>query len=176
MTSGLGSLFQAAQVKRKIFVSYHHGGDQNYYNKFTEVFSDQYEVIYDNSLERAVDSDNPDYVMRRIRENYISGTSCTVVLVGGETPNRKYVDWEIYATLEKLHGLIGLQLPTAKMQGSNVIVPSRLHDNITSGYATWLQWAPTIMYPSHFPATIEAANARAANLIRNDRERMSRNA
>ncbi len=35
--------------KRKVFVSYHHGGDQEYYDAFSKKFADQYELIYDNS-------------------------------------------------------------------------------------------------------------------------------
>ena len=90
-----------APVKHKVFVSYHHHADQAYYNAFSSAFHDTYDVIYDNSLERSIDSDDVNYVMRRIRENHITGTSCTIVLVGAESPKRKYIDWEISATLEK---------------------------------------------------------------------------
>jgi hypothetical protein len=62
-------------VKRKIFVSYHHGGDQFYYEEFSRIFHDTYEVISDNSLERSFDSDDPIYVMRRIREAHIFATA-----------------------------------------------------------------------------------------------------
>lgn len=118
-------------VKHNIFVSYHHGGDQAYYDAFSTAFHDVYDVIYDNSLERKVDSEDVDYVIRRIRENYITGSSCTIVLVGKQTCGRKYVDWEIKATLEKEHGLIGVGLPTAPISADNKItVPGRLYDNI----------------------------------------------
>jgi hypothetical protein len=63
---------------------------------FSEAFHDTYDVIYDNSLERQIDSDNVDYVIRRIRENYIAGSSCTI-----DTCGRKYVDWEILQGLHK---------------------------------------------------------------------------
>src|SRR5688572_7832580 len=107
-----GGLWPSAgsSVKRKIFVSYHHRGDQAYYDAFSKIFCDTYELVTDNSLERAVDSDSVDYVMRRIRETCITGSSCTIVLVGPQTWGRKYVDWEIMATLDKCHGLIGVQL------------------------------------------------------------------
>ena len=59
--------------KRKIFISYHHHGDQQYYELFSQTFADTYDVIYDNSLERIIDSDNVDYVMQRIRDTCISG-------------------------------------------------------------------------------------------------------
>jgi hypothetical protein len=99
-------------VKRKVFISYHHAADQAYYDTFSRTFSNAYDVITDNSLIRGVESDVAEYIMRRIRENYITGSSCTVVLVGRDTWRRKYVDWEIDATLQKEHGLIGIQLPT----------------------------------------------------------------
>lgn len=115
-------MFPANQrIKRKVFVSYHHSGDQAYYDAFSKAFCDTYDVITDNSLEREVDSENVDYVMRRIRENYISGSSCTIVLVGKDTWGRKYVDWEIKATLEKEHGLIGVRLPTAPVSSENKV-------------------------------------------------------
>jgi hypothetical protein len=66
-------------VKHRIFVSYHHAGDQPYYDAFSKAFHDTYDVIYDNSLNRQVDSDDVDYVRRRIADNYITGSSCTIV-------------------------------------------------------------------------------------------------
>ena len=135
-------------VKRKVFVSYHHGGDQLYYNEFSRIFHDSYEVISDNSLERSFDSDDPVYVMRRIREAHISGTSCTIVLVGQHTWGRKYVDWEIDATLEKQHGLIGIQLPSLPLnQDRTVTVPERLRQNIQSTYAPWVTWGHATHHP-----------------------------
>ena len=62
-------------VRPRVFVSYHHGNDQWYYNEFNRAFHDTYEAIQDNSVDRTIDSDNPEYVIRRIRENYITGTS-----------------------------------------------------------------------------------------------------
>ena len=73
MSNGLGTLLYPTQTKRKVFVSYHHDNDQRFYNEFSRSFSDTYDVITDNSLDRAVDSDDPDYVLRRIRENNITG-------------------------------------------------------------------------------------------------------
>ena len=123
-------------IKRSIFVSYHHGRDRQYYDAFSRLFAEGYEVIQDNSVERRIDSDNAEYVIRKIREDYITGSSCTVVLCGAETPRRKFVDWEIKATLDKAHGLIALRLPT----NVNSIVPQRLMDNVASGYVVWTTW------------------------------------
>ena len=165
------------QVKRKVFVSYHHSGDQAYYDAFSRAFCDTYDVIADNSLERRVDSNDVDYVMRRIRENYITGSSCTIVLVGKETFGRKYVDWEIKATLDKEHGLIGVRLPTAPVSPQNlVIVPDRLYDNIQSGYALWVTWQQITTSAYTCTQLIEEANDRSKRLIDNTRDRLLRNA
>ena len=173
---GAGIPFQFA-VKRKIFVSYHHRGDQAYYDAFSRTFSDAYDVVTDNSLERAIDSEDVDYVMRRIRENHITGTSCTVVLVGADTWGRKYVDWEIKATLDKQHGVIGIQLPTLHPNpAGQVSVPNRLHENIQSGYALWTTWAYVSSGSNACASLIEQANARDKKLIVNHSDRRLRNA
>ena len=110
-----------------MFVSYHHGGDRAYYDAFSQLFDASYDVIQDNSVEREIDSDDAEYVIRRIREDFITGSSCTVVLCGTDTPKRKFVDWEIKATLDKEHGLIGINLPAnPRLLNGNVTVPNRL--------------------------------------------------
>lgn len=170
------SVFGVSQPKRKIFVSYHHGGDQSHYDAFSTTFSDTYDVITDNSLERAIDSEDVEYVMRRIREDYIHGTSCTIVLVGAKTHLRKYVDWEIKATLDKQHGLIGVQLPTLVPDSRNQVqVPPRLNDNIKSGYALWLSWSQFTASTSNCRQAIEDANSRSKTLIDNSRDRRLKN-
>ena len=55
-------------MKRFIFVSYHHRRDRSYCLAFLRLFADSYRVIQDNSVERENDSDNADYVIRKIRE------------------------------------------------------------------------------------------------------------
>ena len=95
MQDNYGLLGSILYSKRRVFVSYHHDSDQWYYNEFSGFFAEEYEAIQDNSLDRLIDSYNTDYVIRRIRENHITGTSCTIVLCGPQTRWRKYVDWEI---------------------------------------------------------------------------------
>lgn len=178
MTNGLfRSLIEMMLTRRSIFVSYHHALDQAYYDAFSHLFSDIYGIIRDHSLDRTLDTDDPEYVIRRSRERYISGSSCTIVLCGPQTPLRKYVDWEIKATLDAEHGLIGINLPhNPRNQFGRVVVPSRLHDNINSGYAVWLQWAAiSTGDPLVFKGHVESAIARWAFLIRNNRPLRARN-
>jgi hypothetical protein len=172
----LSGLTPLALVKHKIFISYHHANDQTYYTAFSNSFHDTYDVIYDNSLERQVDSDNPLYVMQRIRDTCITGSSCTIVLVGSQTSRRKYVDWEIKGTLDAEHGLIGVQLPTLPIPpNGKVTVPGRLYDNIQSGYALWLTWQQITSSVENLQTYIAQAKARGAALIDNARPRMQVN-
>jgi hypothetical protein len=91
------------------------------------------------------------------------------------TPQRKYVDWEIKASLDKQHGLIGVSLPTNPPDSQNrVIVPNRLYDNWRSGYALWVQW--NALSAANLKAWIEEANGRSHDLIKNDSELRTRNA
>lgn len=164
-------------VKHKIFVSYHHLLDQTYYDDFSTLFHDTHESIHDKSLDEEIDSDNTEYVMRRIREDYITGTSCTIVLIGAETHKRKYIDWEIKATLDKQHALIGVHLPTAKRSddGTKIIVPDRLHDNIVSGFASFVSWASITASVASLDQHIKVAKEKSKSLIDNAREKKARN-
>lgn len=162
---------------RKLFVSYHHRGDRWYYDELSRIFHDTYEACYDNSVDRIIDSANSEYVIRRIREDYIVGTSCTIVLCGAGTSWRKFVDWEIKATLDKCHALIGVNLPSnpRNLSGS-VYVPDRLKDNIDSGYALWMEWGSLIAnVPGELKSWIERAKLQPSVLIRNARPLRERN-
>jgi hypothetical protein len=169
-----GGLINALRVRRKIFVSYHHGGDQAYYDEFSRFFHDQYEAVRDNSLERIIDSGDTEYVMRKIREQYISGTSCTIILVGSHSHERKYLDWEIKATLDKNHGLLGIVLPNhIKNLTGQIIVPARLHANINTGYAAWTYWEG--LTAQSLTTLIDAATVKSKLLMDNSLPMKQRN-
>lgn len=164
------------QVRRRIFVSYHHGGDQGYYDAFSRLYHDNLQLITDTSLERAVDSGNADYVMRRIREEHLHGSSCIVVLCGANTPNRKYVDWEIYASLSQGMAVVGVGLPSITWyQNGGTFKPARLQDNISTGYAEWTLWQDLANAPGILQQKIEFGVAKSARLVDNSRQRMARN-
>jgi len=164
-------------VRRKVFISYHHGGDQFFYDELSRTFHDRLEALTDNSLSRAVQSDDAEYVMRRIRELHLTGSSCVIVLCGANTPTRKYVDWEIQAGLNQSMGLIGVGLPTIQVgQNGGTSKPRRLQDNIDSGYASWVMWQNLLQSPDILLRLIEAAISKSALLINNSAARMTRNA
>ena len=61
--------------------------------------------VYDIMDSRSVDiGDIPkglhlDEISRRIRDDYLSDSTVTVVLIGKDTWRRKHVDWEIAASI-----------------------------------------------------------------------------
>jgi hypothetical protein len=170
----LGLLGSSVLTRRKIFVSYHHGGDQAYYDIFSQHFHDHYEAVFDNSLERQIDSDDVRYVMQRIRDTFITGTSCTVVLIGAQTHERKYVDWEIKATLLKQHGLVGIVLPNhQKTFDGKIIVPDRLYSNINTGFASLEYWSN--LTAQRLIELVDAAANQPKSLIDNSMEMKQRN-
>jgi hypothetical protein len=160
-------------TRRRIFVSYQHSSDQAYYDEFSRIFHDTYEAIFDNSLERRVDSEAPNYVIQRIRDNHISRTSCTIVFCGSTSYQRKYIDWEVKATLDKLHGLIAIQLPTLPVVNGQVRLPTRVNQNINSGYALWKHW--NYLAIQTLNQWIEEACVKPAMLIVNPGEIKQRN-
>lgn len=160
-------------TRRKVFFSYHHGGDQAWYDECTTAFHDRLQLMTDNSLERRIDSQNVDYVMRRIREHHLHGSSCTVVLCGANTWRRRYVDWEILASLNQGMGLVGVWLPPLPSDSNGgTQKPARLQDNIDSGYAVWTQWSAIVADHRVLLDVIEKAVDRSNTLIDNSRTRM----
>ncbi|MBV6342111.1 TIR domain-containing protein [Candidatus Magnetobacterium casense] len=168
-------MMTAMKTKRPhIFVSYHHDNDQPYYDEFSRYFHEQYETVRDNSLDRRINSDYAEYVNRMIREDYITGTSCTIVLIGSNSHERKYIDWEIKSTLDKEHGLVGIILPThVKNPSGEIIVPERFYDNHKRGYAVLEYWnkltAPLLTQ------LIATATGKPKSLIDNLRPMRQRN-
>ena len=156
-------------AKRKIFISYHHELDQFWFNHFTTQFGEKYEVSRDESLDTEVDCNDIEYVNRVIREDYISGSSITMVLCGAEAAKRRFIDWEIHSTLQYEHALLGIRLPA-----SSYYIPLRLLDNVQSGYASVVPW-PTS--PGELKTQIEAAlrKGKLKAYINNDRMKMRRN-
>ncbi len=163
-------------IKRKVFISYHHKNDQGWYDSFSNYFGEQLGLFYDNSLERAEDIDNTQYLNRKIREEYIFGTSVTIVLCGVETYKRRWVDWEIHATLEYEHGLLGIVLPYpyhTLSSDNKILAPSRFFENYTSGFAHWIQWTNNYHILN---SAIEEAIRKSSNvsLIENSAPKMQR--
>lgn len=135
-------------TKRKTFVSYYHYDDQEYREKFENLFGD---LIVSKSVESDdIDSDNSDeYIKQLIQKDYLQDTTVLVVLVGPNTKHRKHVDWEIAGAISTRiggnSGLIGILLPSHPDFGADKTynannLPKRLATNLESGYAKLYDW------------------------------------
>ena len=122
-------------VKHRCFVSYHKVNTtavKNFVEEFSDVFTAKTVGVTDE--DDFIDSDDREYVMRRIREKYLSNTTVTIVLIGECTKARKYVDWEIASTLrnDPVNGRSGLLGINMKSMDRRWLPPPRLEDNYDS--------------------------------------------
>jgi len=147
-------------VKRNVFLTYHHA-DQAEVETFIDSFEGDFSelrAIGVSDEDDFIDSNDTDYVLRRIREKYITGTSATIALIGQCTWARRYVDWEVAATLrdntnDPRGGLLAVQL--ASIDGrNNVALPPRVAMNrdYDQGTGTERGYASYHRYPGSGPA------------------------
>ncbi|MEW6616107.1 MAG: TIR domain-containing protein [Thermodesulfobacteriota bacterium] len=143
-----GTILPKNITKRKSFVSYYHHDDQNYRERFENLFGD---LVVSKSVDDGdIDSGNSaDYIKQLIQRKYLSDTTVLIVLIGAKTKGRKHVDWEIAGALNykvggNYSGVLGLFLPSHSDYGLDnyhpYLVPSRLTENFKSGYAIAQDW------------------------------------
>lgn len=139
----LNSRFDAAtetkgasgHVRHKCFVSYH-AEDTEEAADFVEAFESIFiprAIGVEEGDGSVIDSTDVNYIRDVIRRDYLRDSTVTIVLVGQCTWARKFVDWEIYASLRdgkvaRHNGLLGILLPSATKPQATT--PSRLLDNI----------------------------------------------
>lgn len=85
-------------MAHKVFVSYHHANDQSRADYLRDTYSSN-DTIIDRSLQDAYDNKTDDEILSLIRTYHLKNSTVTIVLIGSETANRKWVDWEIYSSL-----------------------------------------------------------------------------
>ena len=138
-------------MRHNVFVSYHHGNDQYYREKFENLFSNTYDIMVSKSVQIGDINENlpTETIRQKIRDEYLRDSTVTVVLIGSETWKRKHVDWEIGSSIKQTQhssrsGLIGILLPSyprSDMTKYNQnTIPPRLHDNIECGFAKIYNW------------------------------------
>jgi len=161
-------------VRRKCFISYHKA-DQYKVDQFCENFSGSFIRRGITMEEDIIDSDNTDYVMRRIRALYLQDSTVTIVLIGKCTWARKFIDWEVQASLRNPrdgypNGLVAIQL-----WDSYKTLPKRVEENVDSEYAKFYKYPSTT---NSLNSMVEKAwNARSDldHLIKNPRKRFTYN-
>ncbi len=173
-------------IKRKVFISYHHD-DQLEVNEFINRFAYRESIFIPKMLGRdgfqndIINSTNPEYVMGQIRQRYLEDSTVTIVLIGSCTHSRRYVDWELKASLRQgsyvPNGVMGIILPS---QGSSAYLPPRLeanwkkeHQNCYARY--WIYPSSGYELSNWIEDAFQARTARA-HLILNSQDMMKYNA
>ena len=166
-------------TRHKTFLSSPHD-DSALVQRVIEQFDDTHYSFITRGIgapEDLINSEDPDYVMREIRRRFLSDSTVTIVLLGACTSTRRFVDWEIQASLRQPanglpNGLLGVLLDPEATSGK---LPNRLKLNYDSGYAAFQSYPPG---PSTLSGWIESAYQQrfsSTNLIKNPRDRFSYN-
>lgn len=168
-------------VKRKVFIS-HYKGDQVEVDDFIAGFDGVFipKVLGANDNDDFINSSDTNYVMQRIRDQYLDDSTVTIVLLGSCTHSRRYVDWEIKSSLQQgeflPNGLIGIVLPSGN---NKAILPGRLKDNWNKEHQDcYARFKP---YPSSELSLIDwiedayQARTARAHLISNPPDMMKNN-
>ncbi len=159
--------------RHKVFISYYHEDDQEYANDLRDFYGKS-KAIIDKSMYRDLSYLQTQTILTKIRREHLLDSTVTVVLVGEHTWGRKWVDWEIDASLRPyaertINGLVGIYLPNHNPKYF------RLTDNIESGYAIALHWDD--IEDDFIDAVHTAFNRRRRDdLIDNSRQIRERNA
>lgn len=172
------------QVRHKTFISYH-GDDHEEVEKFIKTFDHNRDVFIaralgsDQTMDELIDSESDEYVMRRIREDQIKDSTVTLLFIGKNTWNRKFVDWELAASLHQgsKAGLPNGVLAILSPKLSKAILPDRFVDNWETGYANF---CPFPKNRTQLAKWIEQAfesreDKDKRGLIKNGRRKLRRN-
>lgn len=179
-------IVSGSRPTRRCFISYHHA-DQAVVDTFIRTFDHAWDVFSARGLGQGmaqdiIDSTDTDYVMSRIRSDYLKGSSVTIVMLGRCTWARRYVDWEIQSSLRQgativPNGLLGIKLPSfagvfPERFGKNLIPPD---SDQADCYARWMAYPTSV---TALQDEIEAAYQRRTTHTRwivNPRDRFTYN-
>ena len=174
----------AQPTRRVVFVSHSHLHEtetKQFLKDFEGAFIQRHIGVSDR--DDFIESNDPAYVMRRIREKHIGPATVTIVLVGNCTHSRRYVDWEIKASLQQgkdrlPNGLLAIQLPSCP---NGAFLPPRLGKNLRvndlQGYARYYQYPRNAAeLPRWIEEAFQARRTIADRIVNPSDDMMSNNA
>lgn len=164
-------------TRRKCFVSYH-VDDIDEVSEFLDTFGEIFipRCVGVTEEDDFVDSDDTDYIKRRIREQYLTDSTVTIILLGSCTWARRFVDWEISSSLRndpsnKRSGLLAMPLPS---MNNSATLPARVKDNWhqddASSYVLYRSYPTTNSALRNSIEGAFAARTSKSNLVDNSRE------
>ena len=97
-------------IKKRVFLSFIEEDKEKVQGLRLLAANPNYDLeFYDESVRVAIDSDDAEYVKRRIREK-INRTSITVCLISKNTHTSRWVDWELEESDKKRNVIIAMAL------------------------------------------------------------------
>lgn len=157
----------ADATRHKCFVSYH-AADGDEVAQFIQDFGTEFiaKTIGVTDDDPFINSDDDDYIKSQISGKYMADTSVTILLVGACTAKRRFVDWEIAATLRnspknRRSGLVAWNLPSV---GKTNYAPARLDDNWSSDEPSYASYYVPPTSKSSVRSAIDAAFQARTNL------------
>lgn len=103
-----------------------------------------------------------DAAIKKLIDDGLIGTTVTVVLIGAETANRKYVNYEIDKSIERNNGLLGLRIHNIRDRNGNTDFPGPAPAKLTSGGYPTYTWTNS----SDFARWVEEAYQRSLSKVR----------
>jgi hypothetical protein len=164
-------------VRHKCFISYHSNdidGVTDFVEEFNDVFIPRVVGVSDSDhFKDPIDSKDEDYIKQQIRSKYMSDSTVTILYMGSCAWARKYVDWEIAATLrnDPVNRRAGLMAITPADRSTNQ-VQARFDDNWDGDkkYARYYYYPKTSSSLREWIEDAFQARTTRANLVVNTRK------
>lgn len=137
-------------TRHRCFISYHHA-DEIEVEQFINDFDHSRDIFISRGIGAAmsgdiIESSDSGYIMKRVRQLYLNNSSVTIVLVGRCTWSRRFVDWEVAASLRNTtnslrNGLMAITLPSVQSHPTGLL-PPRVAANVEGqgGYARYWKY------------------------------------
>lgn len=145
-------------MARRVFFSFHYQKDiwrTNVVRKSNVVEGAAAAGFHDASLWEEAKKKGDDAIKKMITDA-LEGTSVTVVLIGAETAQRKYVTYEIEQSIAKGNGLLGIFIDQIADQQGRTANRGAVPDALTRAGAPVYAWDK-----DHFGEWVEAAAKNA---------------
>src|SRR2546423_12137044 len=81
-----------------------------------------------------------DAAIKKLIDDALVGTSVTAVLIGAETANRKYVNYEIEKSIDRGNGILGIHIYNMKDKNGNTELPGSVPRKLTEGGFSVYTW------------------------------------
>ncbi|MCX7085842.1 MAG: TIR domain-containing protein [Methylococcales bacterium] len=114
-------------MARRVFFSFHYQRDIwriNQIRSIPNILGSAAAGFQDASLWEEAKRKS-DAAIKKLIDDALYNTSVTVVFIGNQTANRKYIKYEIEKSIERGNGVVGIQIHHLKDKNQNVDEPGK---------------------------------------------------